>query len=156
VDYIDLRALNGLLNFTDGRYTGFGLGDFMLGLSSQQGLTLYREADLYSDGWQLYGQDAWRLGGNLTFNYGLRYEYFTPTQDKANLMTNIEPSTGTIVTSTADGSLFERTLIHPRPQQFRAARRHRLEPEPEPRRPRRLTASSIRSTTATAARASWR
>jgi hypothetical protein len=113
VDYIDLRALNGLLNFTDGRYTGFGLGDFLLGLSSQQGLTLYREADLYSDGWQLYGQDAWRLGNNVTLNYGLRYEYFTPTQDKANLMTNIEPSTGAVVTSKADGSLFERTLIHP-------------------------------------------
>ena len=113
VDYIDLRALNGLLNFTDGRYTGFGLGDFLLGLASQQGLTLYREADLYSDGWQVYGQDAWRLGNNVTLNYGLRYEYFTPTQDKANLMTNIDPATGAIITSTADGSLYERTLIHP-------------------------------------------
>ena len=30
--YIDLRSLNGELNFADGRYTGFGLGDFLLGL----------------------------------------------------------------------------------------------------------------------------
>jgi hypothetical protein len=113
VDYIDLRALNGVLNFTDGRYSGFGYGDFLLGLSSQQGLTLYREADLYSDGWQVYGQDSWRLTSNVTMNYGLRYEYFTPMQDKANQMTNIDPATGTIITSTADGSIYDRTLIHP-------------------------------------------
>jgi hypothetical protein len=113
VDYIDLRALNGVLNFTDGRYSGYGLGDFLLGLSSQQGLTLFREADLYSDGWQFYGQDSWRLGNTVTLHYGLRYEYFTPTQDKANLMTNIDPVTGAIVTSKAEGSLDERTLIHP-------------------------------------------
>ena len=35
--YIDLRSLNGELNFVDGRYTGFGLGDFLLGLSSANG-----------------------------------------------------------------------------------------------------------------------
>jgi hypothetical protein len=113
VDYIDLRALNGVLNFTDSRYSGYGLGDFLLGLSSQQGLTLFREADLYSDGWQFYGQDSWRLTSNITMSYGLRYEYFTPMQDKANLMTNIDPATGAIVTSTASGSIYERTLIHP-------------------------------------------
>jgi hypothetical protein len=113
VDYIDLRALNGVVNFTDGRYSGFGYGDFLLGLSSQQGLTLYREADLYSDGWQFYGQDSWRLAPNVTMTYGLRYEYFTPMQDKANLMTNIDPATGAIITSIADGSMYERTLIHP-------------------------------------------
>ncbi len=44
--YIDLRSLNGELNFADGRYTGFGLGDFLLGLSSAQRLTLFHEPDL--------------------------------------------------------------------------------------------------------------
>ena len=60
VRYIDLRSLNGELNFTDGRYTGFGLGDFLLGLSSAQRLTLFHEPDLYADGWQVYAQDSWR------------------------------------------------------------------------------------------------
>ena len=62
--YIDLRSLNGELNFPDGRYTGFGLGDFLLGLSSAQRLTLFHEPDLYADGWQFYAQDCWRRAPN--------------------------------------------------------------------------------------------
>jgi hypothetical protein len=113
VDYVDLRALNGFLSFNDGRYTNTGFGDFLLGLVTQQGLTLYHEANLFSDGWQVYGQDAWRIAPNLTINYGLRYESFTPMQDRQNLLTNIDPATGQIVTAKGSGSLFDRTLIHP-------------------------------------------
>ena len=113
VDYVDLRALNGFLSFNDGRYTNTGFGDFLLGLVTQQGLTLYHEANLFSDGWQVYGQDAWRLGPNLTINFGLRYEYFTPMQDRHNLLTNIDPATGQVLTARDSGDMFDRTLIHP-------------------------------------------
>ena len=78
LNYIDLRSLNGELNFPDGRYTGFGLGDFLLGLSSAQRLTLFHEPDLYANGWQFYAQDSWRVRPNLTISAGLRYEAFTP------------------------------------------------------------------------------
>ena len=37
LNYIDLRSLNGELSFSDGRYTGFGFGDFLLGLSARSG-----------------------------------------------------------------------------------------------------------------------
>ena len=113
VDYIDLRALNGFLSFNDGRYTNSGYGDFLLGLVTQQGLTLNHEANLFTDGWQFYAQDAWRLGTKVTVNYGLRYEYFNPLQDRNNLLTNIDPATGQIVTAKSSGSVFDRTLIHP-------------------------------------------
>jgi hypothetical protein len=112
VTYIDVRSLNGELNFPDGRYTGFGLGDFLLGLSSVQRLSLFHQPDLYSDGWQFYAQDSWRLRPSLTLNYGVRYEYFTPMFDRSNLLTNIDPATGAVVVA-RDGSVRERTLIEP-------------------------------------------
>ncbi|MEO8678739.1 MAG: TonB-dependent receptor [Vicinamibacterales bacterium] len=110
--YIDLRSLNGELNFADGRYTGFGLGDFLLGLSSAQRLTLFHEPDLYANGWQFYAQDSWRVRTNVTINAGIRYELFTPLLDKNNLLTNIDPATGQTFTA-KDGSLFDRALVHP-------------------------------------------
>jgi hypothetical protein len=112
VTYIDLRSLNGELSFNDGRYTGLGLGDFMLGLSSVQRLTLFHQPDLYADGWQFYAQDSWRIRDDLTVNLGLRYERFTPLLDRNDLLTNIDPDTGQIVVA-RDGSTSERALINP-------------------------------------------
>jgi hypothetical protein len=113
VNYIDLRSLNGELGFNDGRYTGFGLGDFLLGLSSTQRLTLFHQPDLYTDGWQVYAQDTWRATDALTFNFGLRYERFNPLFDRNGLLTNIDPATGQILHASESGSAFERGLIHP-------------------------------------------
>ena len=112
VTYIDLRSLNGELNFPDGRYTGLGLGDFLLGLSSSQRLTLFHQPDLYADGWQVYAQDSWRVLDNLTVTAGLRYERFTPLFDRANKLTNIDPATGAVIVA-KDGSVSDRTLINP-------------------------------------------
>src|SRR4029077_12822793 len=103
---------NGELNFVDGRYTGFGLGDFLLGLSSAQRLTLFHEPDLYANGWQFYAQDSWRVRPNVTLAAGVRYEMFTPLLDRHNLLTNIDPATGKTFTA-KDGSIFDRALIHP-------------------------------------------
>jgi hypothetical protein len=113
VTYIDLRSLNGELGFNDGRYTGFGLGDFLLGLSTTQRLTLFHQPDLYADGWQFYAQDTWRATNTLTLNYGLRYERFNPLIDREGLLTNLDPATGEILTASASGSVFDRALIRP-------------------------------------------
>lgn len=112
LNYIDLRSLNGELSFSDGRYTGFGFGDFLLGLASAQRLTLFHEPDLYANGWQFYAQDSWRARPNLTITAGIRYEMFTPLLDRNNLLTNIDPATGQTFTA-RDGSIFDRALIHP-------------------------------------------
>ena len=112
VDYIDLRSLNGELSFNDARYTGSAIGDFLLGLATTQRLTLYHEANLYTDGWQFFAQDSWRPTNKLSLNYGVRYEYFTPMLDVNNQMTNIDPATGQQFVS-RDGSIFDRALVHP-------------------------------------------
>ena len=117
VTYIDLRSLNGELSFNDGRYTGLGLGDFLLGLSSVQRLTLFHQPDLYADGWQFYAQDSWRIRDDLTVNLGLRYERFTPLLDRNDLLTNIDPATGEIVLA-SDGSTSERALVNPDANDF--------------------------------------
>ncbi len=113
LDYIDLQSLNGTLTFSDARYSGAGYGDFLLGLVTTQGLTLFHEANLYSDGWQGYAQDSWRISSDLTLDYGVRYEYFTPSQARDHALTNIDPATGTVLTSKDSGSIYDRTLIHP-------------------------------------------
>jgi len=113
VNYIDLRSLNGEIGFNDGRYTGFGLSDFLLGLASTQRLTLFHEPNLYMNGYQVYAQDSWRLTPTFTLNYGLRYEYFTPFFDENDRLTNVDPATGAILTASSSGSTFDRTLIHP-------------------------------------------
>jgi len=113
VAYLDLRALNGAMMFSNGRYTNAGLGDFLLGLSSRQYLSLYHEADLYTDGWGVFAQDSWRPTENLTINYGLRYEYYSPMHDKNDILTNIDPASGEIFYATSSGDTFAQTLIHP-------------------------------------------
>jgi len=113
VRYIDLRSLNGELNFPDGRYTNLGLADFLLGLSSVQRLTLFHEPNLYTNGYQFYAQDAWQVNDVLTLTYGLRYEHFTPMFDRNAKLTNIDPATGAILTAKSSGSTYEQTLIRP-------------------------------------------
>jgi hypothetical protein len=112
VDYIDARALNGTLTFSDGRYTNYAYGDFLLGLASAEGLTLFFEPELYTDSWQFYGQDQWRATSNLTISYGIRYEYFTPLFERQNRLTNIDPESRQVMNA-SDGGAFDRGLIHP-------------------------------------------
>ena len=49
-----------------------------------------------------FGQDAWKVTHNLTFNYGLRYEFNSPQEDPHNEIIGWYP--GATIYDVSDGS----------------------------------------------------
>lgn len=75
---------------TPGQTTGADFADFLLGLPQeaalQQGVgRFYYAANVFD----LFAQDDWHARNNLTFNYGLRYEYFSPYTEEHNRLANL-------------------------------------------------------------------
>ncbi len=93
--------------------SGSAFADFLLGLPQstqiQAGLyKIYLRENVYD--W--YVQDDFRVSGNLTLNYGLRYEYFGPYSEKNNRLVNLTgisnstPATGGIGCVTPNGTSY--------------------------------------------------
>jgi hypothetical protein len=84
----------GTFTFT-GINSGFDFADFLLGLpqltSVQFGNNNYH---FRGNSWDLFGQDEWRLRGNLTLNLGLRYEYISPFSELNDRIVNLDLPAG--------------------------------------------------------------
>lgn len=72
--------------------TGIAFADFLLGRAES-----YTEdqfdvtVNLRFGRREFFGQDTWRIRPNLTFDYGMRYQYFVPVTDVNNVLTSFDP-----------------------------------------------------------------
>ena len=132
-DYLDVKAPNGRY-IIPRSYVGDGFANLLLGNVGRVEATSALVPQTYTDGVMFYLQDSYKASSDLTLNYGVRYEYFTPILERDDLMSNFDPSAnggrGALITANpgdlgqvpcdfecvqrvqGDG-LFARALVHP-------------------------------------------
>ena len=84
--------------------TGNGMADFLLGITD--GGSLIRNSGLSglrSTEFSGYWQDTWKATPNLTVNYGIRYDLFTPQVEAFNRETNFDLGNGKLLLPPGDG-----------------------------------------------------
>lgn len=70
------------------------LGDVSAPSPFNNGATGQRKAE--QEYYIAYAQDEWKIKPNLTLNYGLRYEYYTPLRESRDLQILFDINTGTL------------------------------------------------------------
>jgi len=75
--------------------SGSSFADFLIGQPQQTSVTAgLSKIYLRGNSWDWYAQDDWRARSNLTFAYGLRWEYFSPYTEKFNHLVNLQLTPG--------------------------------------------------------------
>jgi trimeric autotransporter adhesin len=101
--------------------SGSGFADFLLGMPQQAAVQAGLEKTyLRANVFDWYAQDDWRALANLTLNFGVRYEYFSPYVEKDNRLVNLDHNTDfTQVQAVQPGQTgsfsggFPRSLVNP-------------------------------------------
>lgn len=108
VDWRDRRMnqlyfydVNGQFSFYGGGPNDVGFGDlipnFLLGLPDSFDEGSANSVDVRSTAFDTFGQDAWKLRSNLTFTYGLRWEWNTPMADAGRRVQGFRPAEATTI-----------------------------------------------------------
>jgi Carboxypeptidase regulatory-like domain/TonB dependent receptor len=83
-------TFNGTFNI-DGTETGNAFADFLIGVPSNFTQSSGEPFYLRNRYTGLFAEDSWRVRTNLTFNFGLRWEYIMPFWEKYNSVQTIIP-----------------------------------------------------------------
>src|SRR5262245_10336126 len=118
--YLDVPGLRGSWSF-DGRFTGqpgngIPWADYLLGYPQGAQLTNLHVTDARVWMAAFFFQDDWKATRKLTVNYGLRYDYSTWPYEGNGQLTNLDPTTGQVITP-AD-SPFGKGLVKPDKNNF--------------------------------------
>jgi hypothetical protein len=119
-NFLDAQSLQGQIT-SSGIYTGnvgLGVADFLLGDVSTASFTTPAIVHNYKEGFSFFAQDSWRVRKNLTLNYGVRYELFSPILNHQNALANFTPANGGGFVTAASGDWYARSLIHPDKNDF--------------------------------------
>jgi hypothetical protein len=114
-NFLDAQSLQGQIT-ASGIYTGnsgLGVPDFLLGDISTASFTTPSVVHDYKTGNSFFIQDSWRVRKNLTLNYGLRYELFSPLLNHQNAFANFTAANGGGFVDAANGTWYQRGLVHP-------------------------------------------
>ncbi len=114
-NFLDIQSLQGQITAA-GIYTGnsgLGVPDFLLGDVSTAQFTTPTVVHNYVYANNFFAQDTWRVRKNLTINYGVRYELFSPILNHGNSLSNFTPANGGGFVTAKDGDLYSRALVHP-------------------------------------------
>ena len=78
-----------------GNATGVPFADFLLGFPQQTSVQFAGDTfHFLNNGFDLFGQDNWRAGKNLTLNLGARYEYVSPFRETNGKLSNLDIAPG--------------------------------------------------------------
>ncbi len=101
--------------------TGYDFADFLLGLP-QSSSVRFGTNPIYMRSWSTaaYAQDDYRISRGLSFNVGLRYEYFAPYTELYNHLANllISPDFTSVSVALAGQSGLPTSLVRPEKANF--------------------------------------
>ena len=101
--------------------TGYDFADFLLGLP-QSSSVRFGTNPIYLRSWSTaaYAQDDYRISRGLSFNVGLRYEYFAPYTELYNRLANllISPDLTSVSVALAGHSDLPTSLVRPEKANF--------------------------------------